>query len=109
VAAADGTAVMPVWFRKIAWYDEASGHRVPGNWAGNRGGVSSGTIGLGNIAKETIYLLRPFGMARFLAFDPYAPGEKAVELGVELIALNELLRLSDYVLVNCPVTRRRAE
>jgi phosphoglycerate dehydrogenase-like enzyme len=63
-----------------------------------------GTIGFGNIAKEAFHLLRPFGVARFLAFDPYVPAEKVAELGVELVALDELLRLSDYVLVNCPLT-----
>jgi len=63
-----------------------------------------GTIGLGNIASEAIRLLRPFGPARFLAFDPYVTEERARALGVELMALDGLLRLSDYVLVNCALT-----
>jgi phosphoglycerate dehydrogenase-like enzyme len=63
-----------------------------------------GTIGLGNIAKESILLLRPFGPARFLAFDPYVEPGKAEELGVEMMSLNELLREADYVLVNCALT-----
>lgn len=64
----------------------------------------AGTIGLGNIASEAIRLLRPFGIARFLAFDPYASPARAAELGVELAPLDEVLSLSDYVLVNCPLT-----
>jgi len=63
-----------------------------------------GTIGLGNIAAEAIRLLKVFDVARFLAFDPYASGERAAQLGVEMVSLEELLRASDYVLVNCPLT-----
>jgi phosphoglycerate dehydrogenase-like enzyme len=63
-----------------------------------------GTIGLGNIAAEAIRLLKVFDVARFLAFDPYASGERASHLGVDMVSLEELLRASDYVLVNCPLT-----
>jgi phosphoglycerate dehydrogenase-like enzyme len=63
-----------------------------------------GTIGLGNIAAEAIRLLKVFDVARFLAFDPYASSERALQLGVELVSLQELLCHSDYVLVNCPLT-----
>lgn len=63
-----------------------------------------GTIGLGNIASEAIRLLRLFDVGRFLAFDPYITPERAAQLGVEAVSLEELLRLSDYVLVNCPLT-----
>lgn len=63
-----------------------------------------GTIGMGNIASEAIRLLRALDVGRFLAFDPYASAERADELGVELVPLDELLRASDYVLVNCPLT-----
>jgi phosphoglycerate dehydrogenase-like enzyme len=63
-----------------------------------------GTIGLGNIAAEAIRLLKVFDLAKFLAFDPYASGERASHLGVESVSLEELLRASDYVLVNCPLT-----
>jgi phosphoglycerate dehydrogenase-like enzyme len=63
-----------------------------------------GTIGLGNIASEAIRLLGVFDVARFVAFDPYAPPERAAQLKVEIVSLEELLRVSDYVLVNCPLT-----
>jgi phosphoglycerate dehydrogenase-like enzyme len=63
-----------------------------------------GTIGLGNIACEAVRLLRVFDVRRFLAFDPFADAKRAAELGVELVALDALLRESDYVLVNCPLT-----
>jgi len=51
-----------------------------------------------------VRLLRPLGPAQFLAFDPYAKLERAKELGVELTDLDDLLRRSDYVLVNCALT-----
>lgn len=63
-----------------------------------------GTIGLGNIATETIRLLRALDVRRFLAYDPYATAEKAAQHGVQLVSLDNLLRESDYVLVNCPLT-----
>jgi phosphoglycerate dehydrogenase-like enzyme len=62
-----------------------------------------GTIGLGNIASEAVRLLRVLNVRRFLAFDPYASSQHAAQLGVELVSLDELLRDSDYVLVNCPL------
>jgi phosphoglycerate dehydrogenase-like enzyme len=63
-----------------------------------------GTIGMGNIATEAIRLLRAFDVGRFLAFDPYISTEGATQLGVDLVPLEELLRASDYILVNCPLT-----
>lgn len=65
-------------------------------------GRTVGTIGLGNIASEAVRLLRNFDVARFLAFDPYLTEARAAELGVERVSLDDLLRQSDYVLVNCP-------
>lgn len=63
-----------------------------------------GTIGLGNIACEAVRLLRVLNVRRFLAFDPFADAQRASELGVDLVSLDELLRESDFVLVNCPLT-----
>jgi len=63
-----------------------------------------GTIGLGNIASEALRLLRPFGVSRFLAYDPYLPEGKAAVVGAESVTLDRLLQQSDYVLINCPLT-----
>jgi phosphoglycerate dehydrogenase-like enzyme len=59
-----------------------------------------GTIGCGNIAREAIRLLRNFEPARVLAFDPYATRDTTIEF----TSLDALLRESDYVLINCPLT-----
>jgi phosphoglycerate dehydrogenase-like enzyme len=63
-----------------------------------------GTNGLGNIASEAVRLLRVLDVGKFIAFDPYASPQHAAKLGVEMVSLEELLRNSDYVLVNCPLT-----
>jgi len=63
-----------------------------------------GTIGFGNIAREAIRLLRVLDVGRFLAFDPYVSKTHAAEPGLDFTTLDELLRHSDYVLVNCPLT-----
>ncbi|MDQ2947294.1 MAG: dehydrogenase [Acidobacteriota bacterium] len=63
-----------------------------------------GTIGLGNIAREAVRLLRNFDVGRFMGFDPWVDRETATNLGVEMVGLEELMRFSDYVLVNCPLT-----
>jgi phosphoglycerate dehydrogenase-like enzyme len=63
-----------------------------------------GTIGLGSIACEAVRLLRPLGVRRFLAFDPFVSAARTAHLDVDVVSLEELLRESDYVLVNCPLT-----
>jgi phosphoglycerate dehydrogenase-like enzyme len=66
-----------------------------------------GTIGYGNIAREAIRLLRQFGPARVLAFDPYvASYVDTSQIEVELATLETVLRESDYVLVNCPLNEQ---
>jgi phosphoglycerate dehydrogenase-like enzyme len=63
-----------------------------------------GTVGLGNIAREAVRLLRPFGVSKFLAYDPFVSKQQAEDLGVALTTLEELMRESDFVLINCPLT-----
>ncbi len=67
-------------------------------------GKTVGSIGFGNIAKEAIRLLVDFDVGRVLVFDPFVTPEQANGLNVELVSLEELLRLCDYVLINCPLT-----
>jgi D-3-phosphoglycerate dehydrogenase len=63
-----------------------------------------GTIGLGNIGAELVELLRPLGLARVLAADPFVDAAEAARLGVELTGLETLLGQADFVCVNCPLT-----
>src|SRR5205085_5487029 len=55
-------------------------------------------------ASALLTLLQPFGFARILAYDPFVERDKARQMGAEKIELDELLRTSDYVLINCPLT-----
>lgn len=67
-------------------------------------GRTIGTVGFGNIARAAFDLLRPFHPARLLAFDPYQTPESIAAGGAEPASLEDVLRLSDYVLINCPLT-----
>jgi phosphoglycerate dehydrogenase-like enzyme len=82
-----------------------------GDWAGSTTLLGReprdrtiGSVGLGNIASEAIRLLRNFGIARFLAFDPFTKDEAFTNLEVTRVSLEDLLRNSDYVMINCPLT-----
>ncbi len=63
-----------------------------------------GVIGLGEIGQALVKMLRAFGMNKPMAYDPYLPPDQAADLGVELVSLEELLKESDFVSVNCPLT-----
>ena len=66
-------------------------------------GRTLGSIGIGNIGAELFRLARPLDMP-FIAHDPYADPALAEELGITLVALDELFRRSDVLCVNCPLT-----
>jgi D-3-phosphoglycerate dehydrogenase len=66
-------------------------------------GRTLGVIGLGNTGRELFVLARPLEM-RHVAFDPYASRESAAALGVELMGLDDLLTVSDFVCVCCALT-----
>jgi phosphoglycerate dehydrogenase-like enzyme len=59
-----------------------------------------GSVGCGNIAQELFRIAQPLGFGRLIAHDPYANGDAARALGVELVSLEEVLRESDYVTIN---------
>ena len=63
-----------------------------------------GSIGVGNIGAEMFRLAKPLGM-RFVAHDPAADARVLAELGIELVTLDEVFRRSDYLAVNCPLTK----
>lgn len=67
-------------------------------------GRTVGFVGFGNIAQEVVRLLRPFGVGRFLAYDPYLDPVVAECAGVDLSAMQPLLEQADFVVVLCPLT-----
>jgi len=62
-----------------------------------------GIIGLGRIGVLVAQRLAAFGM-RVIAYDPYVQAGRAAQVGVRLVALDDLLAESDFVSVHLPKT-----
>ena len=82
-----------------------------GKWEKNRfmgveiTGKTLGIIGCGNIG--SIVADRAHGLRmKVIAFDPYLSAERAVNLGVEKVELDELLRRADFITLHAPLTER---
>jgi len=63
----------------------------------------AGIVGLGRIGILVAQRLSAFGM-RVIAYDPYVPAARAAQMGVRSVALEELLRESDFISVHLPKT-----
>jgi D-3-phosphoglycerate dehydrogenase / 2-oxoglutarate reductase len=64
-----------------------------------------GVIGCGNIG--SIVADRGIGLKmRVLAYDPFLSQERAMELGVEKVELDELLRRADFITLHTPLTEK---
>ena len=67
-------------------------------------GKTLGIVGMGRIGQVVSGFARAFGM-NVVAFDPFLPKAKAVELGVKLYdTVDEILPLVDYLTVHTPLT-----
>ncbi|UCC71126.1 MAG: phosphoglycerate dehydrogenase [Gemmatimonadota bacterium] len=66
-------------------------------------GKTLGLAGGGRIGSEVAKRARSFGM-HVLAYDPYLSGERAEQLGVELVSLRGVLERADVVSVHVPLT-----
>ncbi len=62
-----------------------------------------GIAGLGRIGSEVAKRAQAFGM-KVIAYDPYLRAEKALEIGVEVVSLDELYRRSDFITLHMPLT-----
>jgi D-3-phosphoglycerate dehydrogenase len=66
-------------------------------------GKTLGLIGAGNIG--SIVAARALGLRmKVLAYDPFLAPERAVELGVEKVELEELLSRADFISLHTPLT-----
>ena len=64
-----------------------------------------GIIGLGRIGSELARKCRNGFEMKIVAFDPFVGADASEHTGVELVSdLDELLKLSDVVSINCPLT-----
>ncbi|WP_114227079.1 MULTISPECIES: phosphoglycerate dehydrogenase [Sphingomonas] len=88
---------------------EADASTQQGKWEKNRFmGVeltakTLGLIGAGNIG--SIVASRALGLKmKVVAFDPFLTPERALEMGVEKVELDELLRRADFITLHTPLT-----
>ena len=88
-------------------FDQDRALRGGGDWAvkhefGGYGlvGKTLGVIGLGNIGREIVRIASVLDCT-ILGYDPYAP---AVDGNVELVELDDLMRQSDYIIIQCALT-----
>jgi D-3-phosphoglycerate dehydrogenase len=82
-----------------------------GKWEKNRfmgveiTGKTLGIVGCGNIG--SIVADRALGLKmRVIAYDPFLSAERAVELGVEKVELDELFRRADFITLHTPLTEK---
>jgi D-3-phosphoglycerate dehydrogenase / 2-oxoglutarate reductase len=61
----------------------------------------AGILGLGRIGALVAERLAAFGMT-VIAYDPYAPPARSTQLGVRMVALDELLAEADFISVHLP-------
>ncbi len=90
---------------------EANASTHDGKWEKNRFmGVelyckTLGVIGCGNIG--SIVADRGIGLKmRVIAFDPYLSVERAAELGVEKVELDDVFRRADFITLHTPLTEK---
>jgi D-3-phosphoglycerate dehydrogenase / 2-oxoglutarate reductase len=88
---------------------QADASTQAGKWEKNRfmgveiTGKVLGIIGCGNIG--SIVAERAHGLKmKVIAYDPYLSPERAVDLGVEKVELDDLLRRADFITLHTPLT-----
>jgi D-3-phosphoglycerate dehydrogenase len=88
---------------------EADASTQAGKWEKNRfmgvevTGKTLGLVGCGNIG--SIVATRALGLKmKVAAFDPFLTPERAVELGVDKVEIDELLQRADFITLHTPLT-----
>jgi D-3-phosphoglycerate dehydrogenase len=62
-----------------------------------------GVVGIGNIGSQVAKRSQAFAM-NVIAYDPFLSEEKAKEMGVEKVNLEELFSRSDFITIHTPIT-----
>ncbi len=107
VSAAEHTlGLLLALLRHIPWAAEAMRR---GEWDRKRfegrelRGKTIGIVGLGRIGGHVAQLARAFGM-NVVAHDPFLPAERATELQVKVLPLEQLLGVSDVISLHVALT-----
>ncbi|CEF67819.1 D-3-phosphoglycerate dehydrogenase [Strongyloides ratti] len=91
VPQADASMKARVWARKNFMGEEV-------------GGKILGIIGLGRIGQMVASRMQAFGM-KVVGYDPFISKEIANQKGIELLSLDEIYPISDYITVHVPLTK----
>ena len=107
ISAAEHTmALLLAQARNVA---QAHSALVAGRWERSRWegvelhGKTLGVVGLGRVGALVAQRAAAFGM-HLVAYDPFVSAERSRQLGVELLALDEVVRRSDFLTVHLPRT-----
>ena len=68
-------------------------------------GKTIGIVGLGNVGRRIAELCNGLLGMTVLAYDPYLTASEMTARGGKKVELDELLQRSDYVSINCPLTK----
>lgn len=68
-------------------------------------GRTIGIVGIGNVGRRIAELCKGLLGMKVLAYDPYLSAAEIAACGAEKVELDDLLRRSDYVSINCPLTK----
>ncbi len=66
-------------------------------------GKTLGVIGLGKIGSNVATRMKAFGMT-VIGHDPFTTHERAAEMGVEMMEIDDILARADYLTVHTPLT-----
>ncbi|MBV9042197.1 MAG: phosphoglycerate dehydrogenase, partial [Acidimicrobiia bacterium] len=66
-------------------------------------GKTLGVVGLGRVGALVAQRALAFGM-RLVAYDPYVSKDRARQMGVDLMSLEELVKVADFLTVHLPKT-----
>lgn len=67
-------------------------------------GKTLGVIGVGRIGVEVIKRAQSFGM-HVLGFDPFLTSQRAKDLGIEALSIDEICARADFITIHTPLTK----
>lgn len=93
---------------------QANASMKEGKWERSKfGGVELrdkvlGIVGLGRIGSTVAKFCKSFGM-KIIAYDPFLSAEVAAQKGVDVVDLEQLLKVSDYITIHIPKSKETTD